>query len=108
MIIDGRFSETISYTDKVLLQHEITWEGLYNLKNDATEDVVISYLKTFFRQQPHNMQFFTEFSAIWTDNLSSHRQVLLGGETGVRGYDKRFQSGDRRVHFTMEERQYTN
>lgn len=108
VIIDGRFSDTISYTDKVLLQHEITWEGLYNLKNDATEDVVISYSITYFHQQPHNRQFFTEFGAIWTDNLSSHRQVLLGGETGVRGYDKRFQSGDRRVHFTMEERQYTN
>jgi hypothetical protein len=83
VIIDGRFSDTISYTDKVLLQHEITWEGLYNLKDDETEDVVISYSITYFHQQPHNRQFFTEFGAIWTDNLSSHRQVLLGGETGV-------------------------
>jgi len=34
--------------------------------------------------------------------------LLLGGDNGLRGYPLRYQSGDRRVLFTLEERFYTD
>ena len=35
-------------------------------------------------------------------------QLLLGGDNGLRGYPSRYQSGDRRALFTLEERFYTD
>ena len=35
-------------------------------------------------------------------------QLLLGGDTGLRGYPRNYQSGDRRLLFTVEERVYTD
>jgi outer membrane protein assembly factor BamA len=39
-------------------------------------------------------------------NLSS--QLQLGGDTGLRGYPRSYQTGDRRVVFNIEERVYTD
>ena len=37
-------------------------------------------------------------------NLDAEDQLLLGGDSGLRGYPLRFQSGDRRVLLTVEQR----
>ena len=39
--------------------------------------------------------------------LDLDRQVLLGGDSGLRGYPLRFQAGSARALFTLEERFYT-
>ena len=108
LVYGGRFNDTVLYTKKVLLRHEVRWEGIYNYDTDRSEDVVINYDMTFFRSQTSHRSFFAELKLLWTENLDSHRQILLGGENGVRGYDRRLQAGDRSVVLTLEERQYTN
>lgn len=108
LVYNGRFNDTILYSEKVLLRHELRWEGIYNYDTDRSEDVVINYDMTYFRSQTTHRSFFAELKLLWTENLDSHRQILLGGENGVRGYDRRLQSGDRSVVLTLEERQYTN
>jgi outer membrane translocation and assembly module TamA len=35
-------------------------------------------------------------------------QLVLGGDTGLRGYPRNYQSGDRRLLFNIEERVYTD
>ncbi|MFT7243840.1 MAG: outer membrane protein assembly factor BamA [Candidatus Azotimanducaceae bacterium] len=108
LVYGGIFSDTILYTKKVLLRHELKWEGINNYDTDRSEDVVVNYDMTYFRSQTTHRSFFAELKLLWTENLDSHRQILLGGENGVRGYDRRLQSGDRSVVLTLEERQYTN
>src|SRR5207245_10448568 len=44
--------------------------------------------------------------ALKDPNLSS--QLLLGGDTGLRGYPRNYQSGDRRALLNVEERVYTD
>ena len=41
-------------------------------------------------------------------NLDTDQQVLLGGDTGLRGYPLRYQSGEGRWLFTAEQRFFTN
>jgi hypothetical protein len=41
-------------------------------------------------------------------NLDAEDQLLLGGDNGLRGYPLRYQTGDRRVLFTAEQRFYTD
>ncbi len=107
-VYSGRFEDTIRYDEKILLRHYLRWEGLHNQDTDASEDVVVRYGINYFRSQTTHRSFYAALNLTWSENLNSHRQILLGGDTGVRGFDRRLQSGDRSVVLTLEERQYTN
>ncbi|MBP9823130.1 MAG: hypothetical protein KBF21_02795 [Thermoanaerobaculia bacterium] len=40
------------------------------------------------------------------EDLDAERQLLIGGDSGLRGYPLRYQEGDRRVLLTIEQRWY--
>lgn len=51
------------------------------------------------------------FSSLSGDALrdpTASSQLVLGGDTGLRGYARNYQSGDRKVLFNIEERVYTD
>jgi len=51
------------------------------------------------------------FAALGFDagrNLDADRQILIGGDTGLRGYPLRYQGGEGRWLFTLEQRAFTN
>ena len=60
-------------------------------------------MRTFRR---HRLQIALRVDAAW--NLDPERQLLLGGDNGLRGYPRRFQDGDRRFLLSLEQRFYTN
>lgn len=107
-VFNGRFEDTLLYNEKILLRHSLAWEGLLNQDTDASEDVVVSYGINYFRSQTTHRSFYAALNMTWSENLNGHRQILLGGDSGVRGFDRRLQSGDRSIVLTLEERQYTN
>lgn len=51
---------------------------------------------------------FASFSADVARDLDLDRQLLLGGDNGLRGYPLRLQEGDRRYLLTIEQRFYTD
>jgi len=51
---------------------------------------------------------FTSLSADVLRDATSSTQLLLGGDTGMRGYPRNYQSGDNRVVFNVEDRVYTD
>lgn len=108
IVLEGQFDDTIIYNGNILLRHELEWSGLWNMDSDESEDVVIDYSMRYFRNQTKHRSFFASFNAIYTKNLNSNRQVVLGGESGVRGYKNRLQVGDRQVLLTLEERLYSD
>lgn len=61
------------------------------------------YLKNFGR---HRLHASFRADAAW--NLDPENQLLLGGDSGLRGYPLRFQDGDRRFLLSLEQRFYTN
>jgi hemolysin activation/secretion protein len=85
-----------------------TWHAIWNQKYRLSEDVILDYEIKYFKSQTKKRSFFARLNAIWTENLNSNQQVVLGGATGVRGFDKRMQVGDKRLVLTLEERQYTD
>ncbi|MEO8165434.1 MAG: hypothetical protein ABI619_08555, partial [Betaproteobacteria bacterium] len=52
--------------------------------------------------------FYAAASADMVHNPEDIDLLLLGGDNGLRGYPLRYQSGERRALFTVEERVYTN
>ncbi len=61
------------------------------------------FLRTF---RHHRLQIALRVDAAW--NLDPERQLLLGGDNGLRGYPRRYQDGDRRFLLSLEQRFYTN
>jgi hemolysin activation/secretion protein len=90
------------------MQHSASWQGLWNFDTGKSEDVKASYLIRYFRSQTTHRSFFASFDATWTRHLNSNQQVVLGGQTGARAFDNRFQTGGRKFLLTLEQRQYTS
>lgn len=72
---------------------------------------------------PHNLRLGAAVRYYWRDfgeqlfyatlegdmarNLDPENQLLLGGDSGLRGYPLRYQDGDRRLLLTLEQRIFT-
>ncbi len=52
--------------------------------------------------------FRASFEADATRRLDPEHQLLLGGDSGLRGYPLRYQDGDHRILFSLEQRVFTN
>ena len=61
------------------------------------------YLRDFSQ---HLLFASVELSA--AHELDAENQLLLGGDSGLRGYPLRFQAGDRRILLSVEQRFYTD
>ena len=61
----------------------------------------------FLQQGPHTV-FYASAEASAVNSSIPTDQLLLGGDNGLRGYPLRYQSGDRRALFSVEERVYTD
>ncbi len=73
------------------------------LRNSVVTADVHYYLRNF-----RNKLFMVSASATTTGRLDLDRQILVGGDSGVRGYPLRYQSGTKRGVLTLEERVFTD
>lgn len=62
----------------------------------------------YYLPQGKRWLFFASANAEMLTRPNPDEILLLGGEDGLRGYPLRYQSGTRRVLFTLEERTYTD
>lgn len=63
---------------------------------DGAEDVLVSARARYYLRHWGEQVFYV--------GLEAESQLLLGGDSGLRGYPLRFQDGDRRVLLTLEQR----
>lgn len=108
LIYKSGFSDTLIYAEGLLWQHHIKWSGLWNFETRKAEDMLLEYETRYFRGQTKHRSFVASFKGIYSKNLNTSEQIILGGETGLRGYDRKFQVGDRMILLNLEERMYTD
>ncbi len=60
----------------------------------------------YFRRTWNRQALFAELALDVAHALEQDRQLLLGGDVGLRGYPLRYQEGDRRLLLTLEQRWY--
>jgi hypothetical protein len=63
--------------------------------------------KYYWRWRP-DWLLYAALSGTVTDALDPDKQLLLGGDNGLRGYPLRFESGTSRALFTVEQRVFTD
>ena len=64
-------------------------------------------IKFYSRPDSRQLIFYSLAGDVMRDPTSS-TQLVLGGDTGLRGYPRNYQSGDNRVVFNVEDRVYTD
>lgn len=62
----------------------------------------------YFRRNFERHLFSIGITTVLTDHLDGDRQLVLGGETGLRGYPLRYQTGRRSTVVSLEERIFTD
>jgi hypothetical protein len=62
----------------------------------------------YYSQQSKRRLFHIMFDGTWGQNLDLDNLLELGGDSGLRGYPLRYQTGDSRVLISIEERFFTD
>jgi hypothetical protein len=74
-----------------------------NSKNATT-----SIRAGFYHRQSEKRLFFMELSGTAGHDLDLDNPVQLGGKSGLRGYPLRYQTGDSKMLFSIEQRYFTD
>jgi hypothetical protein len=77
------------------------------VEDDGLRNAVLSAEARYYQQTSAKTKFFATINGTVSEALDADRQILLGGEEGLRGYPLRYQAGTSRALFTLEERYYT-
>jgi outer membrane protein assembly factor BamA len=76
--------------------------------SDGFENTVAGFGTRYFVRDFGRHLFYASFRADMAYRLDREKQLLLGGDNGLRGYPLRYQDGDRRILLTVEQRFYTD
>ena len=74
---------------------------------DLSNSVLNGAVRYYLQQSPRRLLFATLDASVGR-NLDLDNQILLGGDNGLRGYPLRYQAGDSRALFTIEQRYFTD
>jgi hemolysin activation/secretion protein len=80
------------------------------MENGVARNAWLSLHTRYYRRigrQPGKNLFFAKLSGSVGLNLDIDNPVVLGGDSGLRGYPLRYQSGDKKLLLTLEQRVFT-
>ncbi len=78
------------------------------VEDDGLRNAVLMAEVRYYQTTSENTKFFATINGMTSESLDADRQVLLGGEEGLRGYPLRYQAGTSRALLTLEQRYYTD
>jgi hypothetical protein len=83
--------------------------GLSTRREDlGSRDSQVYFAGHYYRRNLDKHLFSISLSSLATDDLDPEKQVLLGGDNGLRGYPIRYQAGERRTILNVEQRFFTD
>ncbi len=81
--------------------------GFGRLDRGGAENLELSAAARFYWRDFGRHLFFVQGEAGIAHDLDGRAQLLLGGDSGLRGYPLRYQDGEGRLLFTLEQRFFT-
>ena len=104
-LISGRFSKGLVLSERQTLQFALDADGRLE-GGSLRAGLLEAESRYYFRQSPKRL-LFLNISASAGTKLDIDQQILLGGDSGLRGYPLRYQAGQGRWLFTAEQRFFT-
>ena len=85
-------------------------QGLLTGRLDSgnLEDALLTSSLRYFRETGPKSRFYASLGVDVGHDLDPDHELNIGGDTGLRGYPLRFQSGSSRALMTLEQRYYSN
>jgi len=102
--LGGRTGDYLGRRGLILLRG--SWNG--RVESGSLADSLVSADARYYLRFNDKNVFTTSVDAQHGFNLDLDHQVLLGGDTGLRGYPLRYQTGDTRALLSVEERYFTD
>jgi hypothetical protein len=81
--------------------------GSGRIEEEGLRNAVLSAEARYYAKTSERTKFFATVGGTVAEALDADRQLLLGGDTGLRGYPLRYQAGTSLALLTLEERYYT-
>lgn len=106
LIFSARASRGIGSLEKRALLLSASTAG--RLESGDAVNSLLNVDARYYRTQSERRLFFATLSATVGHALDLDNPVQIGGDTGLRGYPLRYQSGDSKVLFTVEQRYFTD
>lgn len=78
------------------------------LENNGVRNLILNGSAKYYSRQSAKRLLYVGLAGTFGRNLDVDRQILLGGDNGLRGYPLRYQSGDKRLLFTIEQRFFSD
>jgi len=104
----GSYGNTLLVDDHQMWVANAYLSGFWSVDQSEFENLWWTGETRFYHRQAHQWTFFVEGRIDFTDGLTQDKQVVLGGDSGLRGYDRNYQVGDRSFVVSLEERYYSN
>jgi outer membrane protein assembly factor BamA len=106
LVYAARYDQGIGSIDSKALLLSAGVNG--RVENGGAENVKLALDARYYNQQSKKRLFFATAHAVIGWNLDLDNPVEIGGDTGLRGYPLRYQSGESRFLMTMEQRYFTD
>jgi hemolysin activation/secretion protein len=106
LVFSGAAGEGLGDTDHNTVLFAQTFSG--RVQDGTLRNGVLDASVRYYARQSSKWLFFSTLDATVGHNLDLDNQMLLGGDNGLRGYPLRYQGGDARALFTVEQRYFTD
>ena len=104
LIWSSRLRNALLHGDSQLFMYDVNLRSYWNFNTDAAENLRATAQFDYRLRQSERFTLATGLKVRYVDNLTADEQLLGGGDTGLRGYPSRYQSGDVSYDLTLEER----
>lgn len=105
-IFDSQLGKGFEFSQKRTLLIAARLEGRYEDGN--FRDTLLSGSARYYHRQSDRRLFFASLSVDSGEKLDVDRELMLGGDTGLRGFPLRYQGGQGRWLMTLEQRAFSD
>lgn len=106
MLLKASISRGVAIDEQRTLQFDGGFDG--RLESGSIANGLLAASLRYYSRRSARRLFFASLECSAGFNLDVDRQLLLGGDNGLRGYPLRYQSGDGFWRFTAEQRYFSN
>jgi len=108
LALNARYSNTLLINADHLWTASTAVDGYWSIDEEAFENLWWTVATRYHMKQSEKWALFGQLRLDYTDGLTGDRQLTLGGDNGLRGYDRNYQVGDRSFVLNVEQRYYSD
>ncbi len=104
----GEYGNTLRVDDNNWWVLNSAVSGFWTVDDEEFDNLWWITESRYHRRQSEKWAAFARLRVDYTDGLTLDNQLTLGGDNGLRGYDRNYQTGDRSFVLNLEQRYYSD